>query len=173
MAALCALLSVLDSCASSTCRPLREPRPVPLPSEGDDGSDVCEVVNDTTNACKDAEARRRASVRWHSPRCAADDPDCGPELVRGTETCFPTQAPRKPYKHASHNPYLCTYDGECSYRCDVCMRFAVGAFPCPDHAVRQGLGSLPPDPLADPWGGTFPTPTWCGCVEGQCQFFNE
>ncbi len=175
VAALCALLSVLDSCASTTCRPLREPRPVQLPFEGDDRTDVCEVANDTTDACRDAEAHRRGYVRWHSPRCAADDPDCGPQLVRGTEACFPTQAARRPYGHVrKDNPHQCTYDGECSYRCDVCMRFAVGAFPCPPRAVPSLIGPLhPPDPLADPWGGTFPTPTWCGCVEGQCQFFNE
>jgi hypothetical protein len=164
-----ALLSGLESCASGPCRPLATPRP-PLLPEDDVADGVCRVVGDGVPQCAGDTTSWR---RWRYPRCSPDDPDCGPQLVRGQETCFRRQAPRRPVYHrerAARELHHCTYDGECSYNGALCMRYGV-EFHGPADLFQDS--PAPPDPWADPWGGRFPNPTWCGCVQGSCDFFAQ
>jgi hypothetical protein len=161
-----ALLPLEGSCASGPCRPLANPKPVPMAFHDVGQTDICKILAGTGAGppCSDP------GHPLFPERCLADDPDCGPILVAGNETCFRTKGPRKALYH--HNAEAtaqqhCTYDGECSLTA-LCTRYDQPVF---RSYVDQDQG--PRDPFADSWGGRFANPTWCGCIEGHCDFFTQ
>ncbi len=158
------LLGALGSCASGPCRPLAAPRPMAPP----DDFGICTVASDGDPVCSGSYGLGNHLAVL--PRCAQGDPDCGPLLVYGQETCFRTDAPRKATYHraaAARELHHCAYDGECGVRLGMCWRY--------DVELRSSgplvLEAPPPDPTKDPWGKAFANPTWCGCVDGACDYF--
>jgi hypothetical protein len=168
----CTLALAVASCVATPC-PSAKPPPLTLvepelPREAVPEPDVCLVAPDAPECSSQSwsEARRR----WHVPRCAVTDPDCGPEVVRSIQKCSPSSARRIPLSPLSS--YLrerlpaCSFDGEC--KIDGCnkdcrhYRFAHAAC-SPDFKTLDSF-----EPV-----NSMPDPTWCGCVQGQCQLFTQ
>jgi hypothetical protein len=162
--------------ASCVARPCPSPKPLPLalvePEPSQDaggGPDICLVVPDAPG-CQSALKGHEALRRWHSPRCAATDSECGPEVVRSIQKCSPSLGRRNPIKPLS--PYLrehlppCSFDGECKLEpCNKdCRHYRIAPVVC-----ATGYHVIDPiDPVS-----SMPDPTWCGCVDGQCQLFTQ
>lgn len=95
------------------------------------------------------------------PRCKADDPKCGPEPYSSANRYRMTGKRRAPVQRT--NPYFsgfsggaCEHDGECR------------AFGCGNHCLswthRSFVGTCE--------GYTRLDPTFCGCVNGGCTWFD-
>ncbi len=106
---------------------------------------------------------------WTGPeRCAASDPQCGPEAFSGTcldRVGYRPTATRRPafggsFVRSLDNP--CTFDGECvnsgcGYQCLSTTRHSNMGYTCEGHGEWDRA-------LAD---------AFCGCVAGQCAWFVE
>jgi hypothetical protein len=96
------------------------------------------------------------------PRCAAADPSCGPEPASRLDgACYRPSAERRrvpldtPGKGGQQNP--CVHDGECLIAgCgNACVNYE-----------RRDLTTTCEDP-------GYLDEAFCGCVEGQCSFFEQ
>jgi hypothetical protein len=94
------------------------------------------------------------------PRCAPDDPACGPLPYEGQcaeETGYDPKAPRKPAPILHHDGGACSYDGEC---------------------IVAGCGNDCGPPVIEDREGTcelyrFKVPVYCGCVNRRCTWFTS
>lgn len=102
------------------------------------------------------------------PRCAADDPKCGPLRGPGdplgvapTRVCSNSRT-RLSASLPAASSERCSYDGECTLMCESCVHWTAikGSYGCLDHDFRA----------EDEGSGSDGQP-FCGCVAGGCAWF--
>lgn len=107
-----------------------------------------------------AGARLELSVQLEGrlgPRCGEDDPTCLPVAYEGGT--YDRDGSRIGGAFASHSAGPCDYDGEC-----VVMG-------CGNHCALWEYGGA--NEAATCEGYSFSRPIFCGCVEGECQWFSQ
>jgi hypothetical protein len=148
--ALVALVQHHDP-STSSCVVVNRPPPF-LPPE------VCALLPHGC-VCQDA------ACTWSGrERCAASDPQCGPEAFSNEcvdRVGYRATAPRRVVRRAQRDN-ACSYDGECvssgcGYSCDSTRGNGGMSYTC------EGHGDLD-EALAD---------AYCGCVAGICSWFKQ
>ncbi|MCA9606621.1 MAG: hypothetical protein KC619_13545 [Myxococcales bacterium] len=91
------------------------------------------------------------------PRCEEDDRACGPVPYEGGT--YDPLGSRIGGAFPSHSRGACDYDGEC-----VVMG-------CGNHCALWEFGGANEGATCE--GYAFPQPVFCGCVEGECQWFRQ
>lgn len=129
---------------------------------------LCELrVEDALRALRDAiAASRLAGMRLEvavelggslGPRCQPGDRDCQPIAYQGGT--YDRLGSRIPGAFASHSAGACDHDGEC---------MVMG---CGNHCLLWEYGGANEGATCE--GYSFPRPIFCGCAEGECQWFTQ
>ena len=120
-----------------------------------------ELCSQLPEGCKDvAPGIGRASAAH--PRCAREDPDCGPLPYDGPvcleESGYVSNGPRAPVGAPGGGE--CVHDGDCVLT-DECVR-------CESRLAGVQLILGCSTPVGREWRRTY-----CGCIEGQCGYFRQ
>jgi hypothetical protein len=98
------------------------------------------------------------------PRCAAADPNCGPEPTLALDqTCYRPSAGRERLPPGDPTPtgptHACAHDGECQL-----------AGSCGTACVSYRARDVAATCMRHEW---LDENAFCGCVEGACSFFRQ
>jgi hypothetical protein len=122
-----------------------------------------ELCNWLPAGCKDVAPGIGSSSAAH-PRCAHEDPDCGPLSYDGPacleETGYAWNGPRKPVHPAGGGE--CGHDGDCVLTNE--RESCESRFRLDGERMFRGSGTR----IGREWRRTY-----CGCIEGQCGYFRQ
>lgn len=124
----------------------------PPPSAGTADSGVCAIVPEHEDCLVPA------------PRCAFDEPDCGPQPMLRDNGCYRPGASRTPIREWVVTWDRCSHDGECLTNERFCLHYLM-------KGADRKRWNLTIEMMF--WPSPMSEDLFCGCVEGYCIPFTQ